>query len=90
MEQPGFCLYNTGDMILNTLDSCFIFEVYEIVYQGFTSEIWKEVCHPDKNLIDICRVCVRDKNTKLSDSLKFGGKFRCCGNVYPYTVTGVH
>ena len=81
----GTCLIfgesNAGDMILNTLASCFILEVYEIVYQGFTSEIGKDVCHPDKNRIDICRVCVKDKHTKLSDtkledSLNFG-KLQC-------------
>lgn len=65
-------------MILNTLASCFIFEVDETVYQGFTSEIGKAICHPDKNRIDIC---VREKRMKLSDTkrlLEFWGKASVC------------
>ena len=68
---------NAGDLILNTLAACFIFEVDDIVYQGFTMEVGKSICDPDKHKIQYCR---REKPMRLSSTprlLAFWTKVAC-------------
>ena len=58
---------NAGDLILNTLASCFIFEVDEIVYQGFTMELGKTICDPDRHKIQYCR---RENRMRLTSPVR--------------------
>lgn len=68
---------NAGDLILNTLAACFIFEVDDIVYQGFTMKIGKSICDPEKHKIQYCR---RENPMRLSSIprlLSFWTKVAC-------------
>ena len=76
VEQAGFWQKTTQVTWFSTLLR--LVSYLKTVYQGFTSEIGKAICHPDKNRIDIC---VREKRTKLSDTkrlLEFWGKPSVC------------
>ncbi len=53
----GWILFGAADagtMILNTLASCFIFEMDDIVFSGMTSKLGKAICDGDLHTITFC------------------------------------
>ena len=62
----GWILFGAADagtMILNTLASCFIFEMDDIVFAGMTSKLGKAICDADLHTITFCAREPARKNT---------------------------